>query len=210
MLSPWFNSFILVFTGLFVIVDPFGTVPTILILTKDDNAQQTQHIILRACFFGAGILTFFALCGAALLRFLQIDMNAFRAAGGLLLMFTAMDMLRSNKASRHLDALEDQDRADLSMVPMAIPLLAGPGAITSVMVLASAPSADPETQWIKVLGAIALVFVLSYWVLRSSARLKALLGRNGITAIQRIMGLLLAALSFQFLVQGLVPLVRSI
>lgn len=95
------------------------------------------------------------------------------------------------------------------MVPMAMPLLAGPGAITSVMVLASTPA--PQ-RWIHlglILIAIALVFALAYLILRSSARIKTLLGKTGITAIQRIMGLLLAALSLQFIVQGIVAMVKA-
>lgn len=96
------------------------------------------------------------------------------------------------------------------MVPMAMPLLAGPGAITSVMVLASSPAPQHWAHLGIILIAIALVFSLAYLVLRSSARIKVLLGRTGITAIQRIMGLLLAALSLQFIVQGVVAMVRGI
>ena len=203
-----FNHFILVFIGLLVVVDPVAAVPLILGLTREDDPAELRRIAWRACMFRAAILIFFALAGSAVFRFLQIDLNAFRAAGGLLLLITALEMLRSKKRGT---TDEDQDQPDLSVVPFATPLLSGPGAITSVVVFSTGlGGADPlGQQRLILLGAIALVFSLSYLILRSAIPIKRLLGRSGITVVQQMMGLLLAALSLQFIVQGLVSLVKG-
>jgi multiple antibiotic resistance protein len=202
-----FDRFILFFIGLFVVVDPFATVPVILGLTRDDDAVAIERIARRACVFGAGILLFFAVFGTSVFRFLQIDLNAFRAAGGLLLLVTALGMLKSRQRSGPDEQLLDKD--ELSVVPFATPLLSGPGAITTVVVYATNRN-DSQPQQLLVLAlAIALVFAISYVVLRSALPIKRLLGRSGITVVQQMMGLLLAAISLQFIVQGLVPLVRS-
>lgn len=102
-----------------------------------------------------------------------------------------------------------QERSDISLVPVAIPMLAGPGAITSVMVFSTDHNAQHVVQFTIILLAIALTFLISYFVLRSSIFIKAVLGKSGISVIQRIMGLLLAALSLQFIVQGLAPMFKE-
>jgi multiple antibiotic resistance protein len=203
------DRFILAFIGLFVVVDPFAAVPVILALTKDAGPGEIERIARRASLFGAGILLFFALAGAQVFRFLQIDLNAFRAAGGLLLLITALGMLRSQPRWAPSDG---QEAPDLSVVPFATPLLAGPGAITSVVVFSGPRNGqDPALETLAVLAlAIALVFLLAYLILRGAKPIRALLGKSGITVVQQMMGLLLAALSLQFIVQGLVPLVKAL
>lgn len=203
----WIDRFILVFTGLFVVVDPIAAVPMVLALTREDAPAAIERLARRACAFGAAILVFFALAGAWLFRFLQIDLNAFRAAGGLLLLVTALGMLRSKP---RWALPEDGEAPDLSVVPFATPLLAGPGAITSVVVFGSGHGdAQAGPPW-ELLGAILLVFLIAYLVLRSALPLRRLLGKSGITVVQQMMGLILAALSLQFIVQGLVPLVKGL
>ena len=201
------DRFILAFIGLFVVVDPFAAVPLILGLTRDAGPGEIERIARRASLFGAGILLFFALAGAAVFRFLQIDLNAFRAAGGLLLLITALGMLRSQP---RWAPDQGQEAPDLSVVPFATPLLAGPGAITSVVVLSGGrPDAEPSSLPGLAL-AIALVFLLCYLILRAAKPIRDLLGKSGITVVQQMMGLLLAAMSLQFIVQGLVPLVKGL
>lgn len=140
-------------------------------------------------------------------------MNAFRAAGGLLLLFTALDMLRATKERELCRCSPDemnsiQEREDISLVPVATPMLAGPGAITSIMVFSSDHTEQHAIHFAIILLAIALTFFISYFVLRASVVIKAFLGKSGISVIQRIMGLLLAALSLQFIIQGLVALLK--
>lgn len=205
----WIDRFILVFTGLFVVVDPVAAVPMVLALTREDEPATTERLARRACVFGAAILLFFALAGTWLFRFLQIDLNAFRAAGGLLLLLTALGMLRSKP---RWALPEDGEAPDLSVVPFATPLLAGPGAITSVVVFGAGhgeAGAEAGPPW-ALLGAIVLVFLAAYLILRSAQPIRRLLGKSGITVVQQMMGLLLAALSLQFIVQGLVPLVKGL
>jgi len=210
MPSALLDRFILVFIGLFVVVDPFAAVPMILGLTKDDDAREIERIARRASLFGAAILVFFSLAGTTVFRYLQIDLNAFRAAGGLLLLITALGMLRSKPRWTAAEGPDGPEKPDLSVVPFATPLLSGPGAITSVVVFATDHS-EAQSQHLLVLdGAIVVVFALAYLILRSALPIRRLLGRSGITVVQQMMGLLLAALSLQFIVQGLVALVRGL
>jgi multiple antibiotic resistance protein len=205
------NRFILVFTGLFVVVDPFAAVPVIVSLTAEDDHLEVKRIARRACLFGAAILLFFACFGTGVFRFLQIDLNAFRAAGGLLLLQTALGMLRNKPRfaeSGSQDASVEKD--DLSVVPFATPLLSGPGAITSVVVFSTGPAAESAGYLAVLAAAIIVVFLLAFLILRSAVPIKRFLGRSGIKVVQQMMGLLLAALSLQFIAQGLVPLVKSL
>jgi multiple antibiotic resistance protein len=202
------NRFILVFTGLFVVVDPFAAVPVIVSLTAEDDPAEVKRIAGRASLFGAAILLFFACFGTAVFRFLQIDLNAFRAAGGLLLLLTALGMLRNKpKAAGAGPDAGAPEKDDLSVVPFATPLLSGPGAITSVVVFST--GADASGYLAVLAAAVVLVFLAAYWVLRSAVPIKRMLGRSGMNVVQQMMGLLLAALSLQFIAQGLVPLVKS-
>lgn len=205
------NRFILVFIGLFVVVDPLAAVPMILGLTKEDSPDEIARIARRACWFGAGILLFFSVFGTSIFRFLQIDLSAFRAAGGLLLLITAIGMLRNKpRLDGDPSGAAGTEPPDLSVFPFATPLLAGPGAITSVVVFATDKTLQQDEQ-LMILGlAIALVFLITYFVLRAAVPIKRFLGRSGVTVVQQMMGLLLAAISLQFLVQGLVPLVKGI
>ena len=204
------DRFILVFTGLFVVVDPFAAVPVIISLTAEDDPGEVKRIAGRACLFGAAILLFFACFGTAVFRFLQIDLNAFRAAGGLLLLQTALGMLRNKPRFAEAGPEAGAEKDDLSVVPFATPLLSGPGAITSVVVFSTGPGADAPGHLVALGLAVVLVFALAFVIMRSAIPIKRFLGRTGIKVVQQLMGLLLAALSLQFLAQGLVPLVRSL
>lgn len=142
-------------------------------------------------------------------------MDSFRAAGGILLLLTALDMLRpkhdidSCRCTRtELGAATE--REDISVVPVAIPMLAGPGAITSVMVFSTDHASNHLANFLIIVAALFVTFVISYFVLRSSVLVKRVLGRSGISVVQRIMGLLLAALSLQFISTGLVSVIKSL
>ncbi len=214
MESEVLSRFILVFSSLFVIVEPFGSVPTFITLTKDYSESEVKRVVLRASLFGPAVLIFFSLFGIWVFKFLQLDMNAFRAAGGLLLLLTALDMLRAKNQDCSRCSIEEMnapnEREDISLVPVALPMLAGPGAITSVVVFSTDHTSEHVLNFAILLAAILLTFLISYFVLGSSVHIKRKLGRSGLTVIQRIMGLLLAALSLQFIAMGLVPLVKGI
>ena len=198
------GRFILVFSTIFVLVDPIGVVPSFIALTKNYSEKEMKNSIIRACLAGALILIFFSLAGAQIFKILSIDMNAFRAGGGLLLLITALEMLRakSNCKSSTIETVHPQDREDISIVPLAIPLLLGPGAITSVTVFSMDHEQEHLIQFLIILGAIIVTFLISYLVLKSSNWIKHWLGDSGVSVIQRIMGLLLVSLSLQFIAEG--------
>lgn len=207
-----FARFILVFSSLFVIVDPIAAVPVFAALTSRHSKVEISRIALRATVFGSAVLIFFSLFGVWIFRFLQIDMNAFKAAGGLLLLLTALDMLRA-KSDRCAQCSPEElaspsERDDISFVPVALPMLAGPGAITSTVVFSTDHLDGHLVQFLILLAAIAMTFGISFVLLRASGFIKNWLGHSGISVTQRVMGLLLAALSLQFLTQGLSPLLN--
>jgi multiple antibiotic resistance protein len=208
------GRFFLVFSSLFVIVEPFGAVPAFLSLTKDHTNDEIKRVILRACLFGPAVLIFFSIFGGWVFKFLGVEMSAFRAAGGLLLLLTALDMLRASKQREGCRCSAEemnskQERDDISLVPLGIPMLAGPGAITSIMVFSTDHGSQHTMQFAVIVLAIVVTFIISYFVLRSSVPIKSLLGKSGISVIERIMGLLLAALSLQFIIQGVMGLLKQ-
>lgn len=201
MIAELGTAFAVAFSAIFVVVEPFGTVPTFAALTAGRSADEIRSIALRASVVGAGVLAAFTLGGGAVLDALHVQLDAFRAAGGLLLLLTALDMLRGKGSSCRCSPTElGQDRDDIAIVPVAVPLLAGPGAMATVMVLVSQGG---PAQTAVVLAAVAVTFGISYLVLRAAGRLSRWAGPSGIAVVQRVLGLVLAALSIQFLATGL-------
>ncbi|MHA7874638.1 MarC family protein [Roseivivax sp.] len=191
------------FTTLFVVIDPIGTTPVFIALTRGMSPARRRAIALRSCMIAAAILCLFAVAGEAVLGFVGITMPAFRIAGGLLLFLTALDMLFERRTKRREDKAEEaeDDVPDPSVFPMAIPLLAGPGAITSVILLVSRAGdpAELATVFAVMFGVLAIALVL----LLTSGFIERVLGKIGITVVTRLLGLLLAALSVQFVADGL-------
>ena len=200
---PLFSSLFTSLAALFVVVEPLGVVPTFAALTADRSRAEARAIALRASIVGAFVLLGFAVGGRAALSALGIRIEAFRMAGGLLLLLTALDMLRGKGAHCRCTPAEVQDAAqrhDIAVVPVAVPLLSGPGAMATVMMLSSkAPGALGLTI---VLAAIAITFAISYLVLRSAGLINRVLGRSTMSVLQRVMGLILAAMSIQSILEG--------
>ena len=206
------DRFILIFTSLFVIVEPLGVIPTYLSLIKNLDATSAKKVALKACVFGASVLTFFSLFGNYIFQILQINISAFKAAGGILLFLTALDMLRAKNDPCRCSTKEakSQDEGhDISYVPLGIPLLAGPGAITSIIVFSKDHNDNHLYHFILILSAILLVFFASYLILKNSFYVKKVLGESGMTVIQRLMGLLLSAISLQFIFEGAYKLING-
>ncbi len=206
------SKFFLAFTSLLIIVDPVAIVPPLLGLTRDYTEEEFEKVIRRACLIGAEVLIFFQLFGVLLFSLLGIDLNAFKVAGGVLLFMTALDMLRAKNADEKYpgEVGEKRSRADISVFPLAMPLLAGPGAITSVMVYSNDPTSSFFENTGIALVSITLTFLLSYYCLKYSNKIKTILGDSGISVLQRVMGILLAAISFQLMTEGLTLLVKKI
>lgn len=196
-------ALITAFVTLFVIVDPIGLFPIFVTLTQGIPAPERRRLALRACVIGFGILAVFAFLGEAVLGVIGISMPAFRIAGGILLFVTAFDMLFERRTKRREDTAEeaDVDHPDPSVFPLAIPLIAGPGAITSVILLVGQSGGFHAT--FAVLGVALLVLLIVFCLFLAADFLERILGRTGITVLTRLFGMLLAALSVQFILDGL-------
>jgi multiple antibiotic resistance protein len=186
------------FTALFVVIDPIGLVPIFAALTVGMTSRQRRAVAARACGIAAGLLVLFALAGEAVLAFLGISMPAFRIAGGLLLFLTALEMLFERRGPRR-EGQADAPPPDPSVFPLALPLTAGPGAIATMILLTDGAEPGATAAAVGVmLGVVALTFVLFQLV----GPLERLLGTTGINVVTRLLGMLLAALSVQFVLDG--------
>ena len=193
--------FITAFTTLFVVIDPFGTAPIFVALTQDMEARTRRRIALRTCAVASGILIAFAAFGEAVLGFVGISMEAFKVAGGALLFLTALDMLFERRTKRREDRAEVEERPDPSVFPLAIPLVAGPGSIATIILLAGE---HPGIQGIAAASAVMLAVmavVLTFFL--SAGLIARILGKTGLNVLTRLLGMLLAALSVQFILDGL-------
>ncbi len=198
-------AYIPAFVALFVVIDPIGMAPLFVALTADQSARQRRAIAIRACIVAFGILTLFGLAGEAVLSFLGISMPAFRMAGGILLFLTALDMLFERRGPRRkgqADQAEADHRDDPSVFPLAIPLIAGPGAIATMILLTGQEGGDfTHVLLVHLVMLAVLVVVMGLFLL--AAPLERLLGPTGINVVTRLLGMLLAALSVQFVIDGM-------
>lgn len=193
---------LITFTSVLFIVDPIAVIPTYLVITQGETATQRRDTARRACIAAALLLIVFALAGRLIFHLFGITMPAFRIAGGLILWLVAMDMLRGERRTQEspVEITEGKQKEDVAVTPLAVPMLAGPGAISTVMVLAG--QARTATQHLLVYLSIVLTAVLSWIALRVGERLVIWLGETGIRVTTRIMGLLLAAVAIQFVLTG--------
>lgn len=194
-------ALIAAFTTLFIIIDPMGLAPIFLALTSGMTKAQRRAIAIRACLIGAALMLAFLFLGEALLGFIGISMPAFRIAGGVLLFLTALEMLFQKRQARREDnATEVETHDDPSVFPLAMPLIVGPGAITTIILLAgqangAADLAAVAAVMFTVLASVFVAFLLAPY-------LERLLGKTGINILTRLLGILLAALAVQFILDG--------
>lgn len=194
-------------SSLFVIVDPIATVPAFLAMTPGYRPEHRVKTARLACGVAAAVLLLFALAGKLIFRFLGITMPAFQLAASMILLLIALDMLRAQR-SRVQETSEETiagaAKEDIAVTPLAIPMLAGPGAISTVIVLHG--QARGLAQQIALCGCILAVSLVSYLVLRLSARGMQWLTPIALRITTRVMGLLLAAIAFQFMLNAIVAL----
>ena len=188
------------FATLFVVIDPPGLVPLFIALTRGMSADRRRAMATRACLIAAILLLLFGLAGEAVLGFIGISMPAFRIAGGILLVLTALDMLFERRTQRREGQHADPDH-DPSVFPLATPLIAGPGAIASVILLVG-QSGPGWGGTVAVLGLMLGMIAVPWAFLLASPPLERMLGRTGTVVITRLLGMLLAALSVQFVIDG--------
>ncbi len=188
------------FATIFVVIDPPGLVPLFIALTVGMDPGHRRRLAQRACIIAAILLTLFGLFGEALLGFIGISMPAFRIAGGILLFLTALDMLFERRTQRR-EGQQPDPHHDPSVFPLATPLIAGPGAIATMILLMG--QAGPDwTLRLAVLGLLYGMIIATFLFLLASAPLERMLGRTGTIVITRLLGMLLAALSVQFVIDG--------
>jgi multiple antibiotic resistance protein len=198
------SAFALALPAVLFIVDPIGVVPLFVAMTANDSPEKCRAMAFRACVTAGGVLCFFGLFGTLIFQVFGVTLAAFRVAGGILLMLTALDMLRAHTPGTKTSAAETAEGAaqeDIAIVPLAMPLLAGPGAIATVMVLMAKQGSRLEVS-IPVIAAILITMVLAYVTLRSAHLVKRVLKQTGIAILERIFGLILAAIAVQFVFEG--------
>ena len=199
------DLFLSAFITLFVVIDPPGCAPIYAGLTKGATAAEARNMALRASAIAAAILLFFALLGEELLNALHIELDAFRIAGGLMLFWIAFEMVFEKRTQRREERAEkvaaSPEVEDVSVFPMAMPMLAGPGAIAAVMLLMN--EADDPTSTLVVLAALAAVLLLTAIALVAAGPLMRLFGSRVEAVVTRLLGVLLAALAAQYVIDGL-------
>ncbi|MBO0662941.1 MarC family protein [Jiella sp. MQZ9-1] len=199
------------FTTLFVILDPLGLIPLFLTLTPGASATARRMVALRASVVALVILVFFGLTGLALLEVLGITLGAFRLAGGLFLFWIGFELVFERRGERKRKsaspAVEDPESGDVAAFPLAIPLMAGPGAISAVILLSgNLPGVVGKAA---LLGVILAAMAVTFAFLSVAHRLDRFLGATSRAVISRLLGVLLAALAVQFVADGVAALVHS-
>ena len=190
--------------SLYASVVPIAAIPTFLALTSNDTPQQRRSMARTACMICAGVMALFALLGPALFKMFGLTLPAFQVAGGLVLLLSALDMIRAQKSplkETPEEFAEGMNKDSIAVTPLAVPLLAGPGAITTSIVLGQRAA----TVWHKavVFALIALVAFVTYWTLTLAADSAKKFSPTILNIITRLMGLLLAAIGVQFILSAL-------
>ena len=207
--APLVRFSVLALSSIFFLVDPFAAIPSFLAITEGVDAARRKRMARKAASTCFVVLTSFALGGQYIFQMFGIKLPAFEIAGGLILVLIGLDMLEAKRSPTQEatgDTEEGAAKEDAGIVPLGIPMLAGPGAISSGMVLVGQVPTLWNWEMAAVLGAIAVTAFASYWVLAGASRVRTVLGETGIRILVRIMGLLLVALAMQFFVNGLTDL----
>ncbi|HET6700508.1 MAG TPA: MarC family protein [Gemmatimonadaceae bacterium] len=199
-----FAQFTLVtFTSILFLVDPIAVVPTFLAITQGETEERRRATARRACIAATILLVVFTAAGNLIFRAFGITLPAFRIAGGAILWLVAMDMLRGERPTQESEAEIDEGRRkeDVALTPLAMPLLAGPGAISTAMVLSG--QARTPARMAVLYASIVVTMIISWVLLRVGDRVMSRFGQTGIRVTMRIMGLMLAAVAVQFIVTGI-------
>jgi multiple antibiotic resistance protein len=206
--SAYVRFSVLALSSIFFLVDPFAALPTFLAVTAGVNAQRRRKMAWKASVTAMVVLSAFAIAGKFIFKMFGITLPAFEIAGGVILLLIGLDMLEAKRSPTQESTEEAAEAAlkdDAGIVPLGIPMLAGPGSITSVMVLVG----QAEGEWMKMAAILAAIFItaaICYLVLGNSDRVAKALGETGVRILVRIMGLLLVALAVQYFVNGMVDL----
>jgi multiple antibiotic resistance protein len=195
------------FITLFIIIDPFVVAPLFMSLTKNDSLQERIHITNRACLISIILLIVFGMIGKQLLELMHVSQASFRIAGGGLLLLASIDMVMAKPSSLQSPTKDETKQVtskdDICVFPLAIPMIAGPGTLTTMVSLTQRADTYGFGAKMGVFFCTALVIAITYMVMRSSEAIMRRLGHTGINVLARVMGIVLAALSIENIVQGI-------
>ncbi len=197
------QDLLLVFTSVLFIVDPFATVPSFLAMTERDAPPLRRVLAKRGAWTCAITLTAFALGGSLIFKLFGITIGAFKIAGGILIGLNALDMVQARRSQQRetpAEKAEGIQKEDIGIMPLGVPMLAGPGAISTVMVLALGAKTPLTTVALYV--SIALTAFISYHTLAAASLVERRLGQTGMRILTRLMGLILCAIAIQFILDG--------
>ncbi|MBL7971248.1 MAG: NAAT family transporter [Prolixibacteraceae bacterium] len=199
---------LLCFTSFFTLINPLGTMPIFMTMTADLNDSQRKATAKKASITGFITIVIFALSGQLLFKFFGISVNSFRIVGGVIFFIMGMDMLQARLSQVKIKDSEVKTYiGDISITPLAIPMICGPGAITNAIVLME----DASTFQHKIIlfGAITLVLLITYLTLYSSSRIIKILGQTGNNVMMRLMGLIMMVIAVEFFFSGLKPIILN-
>jgi multiple antibiotic resistance protein len=205
--SAYVRFSLLALSSIFFLVDPFAALPTFLAVTEGSDKARRRRMAWKASLTACVFLSAFAIGGQYIFRMFGITLPAFEIAGGVILLLIGLDMLEAKRSATQEstgDTVAAAVKEDAGIVPLGIPMLAGPGAITSVMVLVG--QAQTRWQMVAIMASIFITAGICYLVLGNSDKVARALGDTGIRILVRIMGLLLVALAVQYFVNGMVDL----
>jgi conserved hypothetical protein TIGR00427 len=211
MVSEYLNFASFAFAALFFIVDPIGNVPLFLAITPKNDFTERKQIVRKASIASGLILIFFLLTGNLILNLFHITIGAFKIAGGILIFIISLRMLfvfSPGQKTSPEEQREAKEKDDVSFFPLAIPLLSGPGAITTIILLRN--NCHNIIHYLIILSIVVVVSVLTYFILKESQYLMKLWGQTGINILVRLMGLLLSVIAVQFAIDGIKDIIPEI
>lgn len=207
-----FLFLVTVYVAVFSVLNPIGAIPTLISLTSNYTPEERRKVIERSITVAGGVIIGFMFIGVYIFDVLGISISDFELAGGVLLFKVAFDMLQGKTSNTKLTADEEKEslsKDEIGVVPLGMPLLAGPGTITTTMIYFNLRSTGLEDK-VMVFAAVILVIISAFIVLRSSTLLFKRLGRTGSMIISRVMGLLLAAIGVEFMANGIISIIHTI
>jgi multiple antibiotic resistance protein len=200
---------LLCLTSFFTLINPLGTMPIFLTMTNDLSDQERKHTAKKASLVSFIIIIGFALSGQLLFKFFGISVNSFKVVGGAIFFMMGMDMLQARLSAVKIKKNEVKTYVnDISITPLAIPMICGPGAITNAIVLME--DANSYTKIIILLVTIAIIVFITYLILLSSTKIIKLIGQTGINVMMRLMGLIVMVIAVEFFFSGLKPIILDI
>jgi multiple antibiotic resistance protein len=206
-MEQYYTSAILIFTSFFTLINPLGTMPIFMSMTSTLNDQRRKQTAKKASIVAFFTIIAFAFSGQVLFKFFGISVNSFRIVGGVIFFAMGWDMLQARLGKIKFDSEEKIDAyvEDISITPLAIPMISGPGAITNSIILMEA--ADTVVKKIILVAVIAFVLLLTYLILMGSSKITEKLGETGNKVMMRLMGLIVMVIAVEFFFSGLKPII---